>query len=85
MRLLSLVIYAASGAIVLGLIRNEFVYRVRVAILDLLPVSDALRLYSAIPPYGEMLYHPRYWLLWTKEHWLDWLARSGAEPGRSTL
>lgn len=88
MTLLSLVISAASFALMawgaFGLIRNEFVYRVRFAILNLPSWSDAGRLYYALPSYSEMLHNPRYWLLWTKEHWIAWLARrSDVDLGRS--
>lgn len=81
MKLLSLAIYVASGALMVWgafvLIRNEFVYRVRIATLDLPSASDARRLYFALPSYSEMLHNPRYWLLWTQKHWMAWLARRG--------
>lgn len=52
-------------------IRNETVYRIRAAFIwdDKLRSQD----YNALPSYNEMLFSPRYYLLWTKAQWVRYV------------
>lgn len=74
-----IVVLAAEGVAILFAaflaVRNQCVYNVRIAAID---VNDRLRTYEALPSYDAMLYHPKYWLLWTRAHWFAWLARREA-------
>lgn len=78
---LLLIVWSIWGALMLYcafmLHRNTRVHDIRVAFINdraLFPLA-----YEALPSYDAMLYNPRYWLLWTKEHWVAWLARRQAE------
>jgi hypothetical protein len=58
---------------VIAQIRNISVFKVRITFCDdpaLYPV-----MYRRLPDYGDMLYSPRYWGLWTKSQWINWLSR----------
>lgn len=32
--------------------------------------------YEKLPHYGAMIFHPKYWRLWTKSDWVQWIERS---------
>jgi len=55
------------------LIRNRCIYAVRLQFLN----DDELwrTHYEALPEYDQMLENPKYWLLWTPEHWIEWVNR----------
>jgi hypothetical protein len=74
----SSLILAACAYAIFMLVRNKFVYSARTAILDIQPIHEALRLHDALPDYDEMLHSPRYWFLWTPNHWMAWVARRSA-------
>lgn len=67
---------AALALVVIALVRNNFVYRSRTAVLD--GTRDGLDLYERLPSYDAMLWNPKFWTLWTPTHWRQWLDRQAA-------
>jgi len=59
------------------LARNQHVYAVRWAILhdETQTVEQRVRMHDALPSYDNMLHNPKYYLLWTTQHWLAWVQR----------
>lgn len=53
------------------LLRNDAVYKVRCYFID--DKSLWMWGYLELPAYDEMLYNPKYWTMWSKEHWIKWV------------
>jgi hypothetical protein len=59
------------------LVRNGFVHGVRRHfIYEVEPFPEA---YDRLPDYDAMMVNPKYWLLWTANHWKTWLARNSQQ------
>jgi hypothetical protein len=71
------ILLALAVLLVFVAVRNGAVLQSRLAILDVKPISKGLDLHNALPSYEAMLFHPKYWLLWTAPHWLAWVGRRG--------
>lgn len=54
----------------LMLIRNECVYRVRMAFID---HDDFPTSFHCLPKYDEMMYSVRHFNKWTYRQWSEWL------------
>jgi hypothetical protein len=82
--LIGVIIGAIIWAIVTGffLIRNRYVFKAGMDILEdkdeTLP--NKLARYLSLPRYEDMLFNPKYWLLWTTDHWKAWLNRQAHVP-----
>lgn len=82
--LIGVIIAAITWAIVTGffLIRNRYVFKAGMDILEdkdkTLP--NRLDRYLSLPRYEDMLFNPKYWLLWTTDHWKAWLNRQAHVP-----
>jgi hypothetical protein len=67
------------AACIVMLIRNEFVFKARIAILNRSNwINRGHEPFDRLPEYDDMLKSPKYWLLWTTAHWEAWLDRSAA-------
>lgn len=55
------------------LVRNKCVLKVQLAFINR-PGYWPDR-YERLPEYGDMLFLPKYWLLWTPDHWDAWVNR----------
>lgn len=60
------VMVAAGVFAVIGIIRNNVVYNIRIKILLNLDLDD----FNRLPPYQEMVFHPKHWLMWTTEAYI---------------
>ena len=56
------------------LLRNFYVCSTRIAFIN----DDSLfpDVYRKLPSYDEMLLHPKHWLRWNKQHWIEYVSAS---------
>lgn len=57
------------------MVRNYNTYRVRMAILDTHYPTQywGLELHKRLPSYDRMLFHPAFYLKWSKQDWLEYI------------
>jgi hypothetical protein len=70
---MALVLLVVVVSVIFGLIRNTLVLYSRNQFLAQKP--SLFRLYQALPSYEEMVFHPRFYLMWTPGQWRVWAER----------
>lgn len=74
---MELALLGILAAIVCLFFRNDWTLHIRLSFIDdddLWPTS-----YERLPPYGQMLFHPKHWHRWTKAQWMRY-TKSKTQP-----
>jgi hypothetical protein len=77
-----LVVFAVVGVVTgFMLLRNHCAFKVEIHILgDKKETRDRRwARYASLPRHEDMVFNPRYWLLWTPGQWMAWLDKKAGK------